>query len=233
MKFTLRTTLPMFWALLLAIPLLCVSGCSHAPVATTPLKVGIIPYDKAAVVEEDYGQFADYLGTHSGRPSGQVFVTPEYAGILTALRADQIDCAFLNPLSYVIAVQEYRSTPEHMLPLAMPYFQGSLTYRGIIFVRADSPIKTLAQLRGKSVAFNDQTSTSGYLYPSRLLLKAGIDPSKDIKAENISGIGPVLAVLNHSADAGAGLPMKIRRKWISRKSSNFGFWPIRSQSRTA
>jgi phosphonate transport system substrate-binding protein len=191
-------------ALVLFTPLLLLGGCSHQKATATPLKVGIIPYDKATVIKEDYGAFASYVGTKSGRPSGEVFVTPEYAGILTALRSDQIDCAYLNPLSYVLALQEFRDTPEHLIPLAMPYFHGSLTYRGVIFVRADSGTKTLQDLRGKSFAFNDRTSTSGYLYPSRLLLKAGIDPTKDLRPVNISGTGPVLAVLNGTADAGAG-----------------------------
>ena len=206
-KYLIALLLP----LVLVSSALLLGGCGHKPLSATPLKVGVIPYDKAAVVREDYGAFASYVGKNSGRPDGEVFVTPEYAGILTALRADQIDCAFLNPLSYVLAVQEFRDTPEHLLPLAMPYFHGSLTYRGIIFVRADSPIKTLQDLRGKSIAFNDRTSTSGYLYPARLLLRAGVDPAKDVRPVNISGTGPVLAVLNGTADAGAGYEGVIER----------------------
>ena len=194
--------------LLLILPILLaflMAGCGRKQDATSqPLRVGVIPYDKPDVVKDDYGQFAAYLGKKSGRPDGRVFVAPEYAGIITALRSDQIDCAYLNPLSYALAVDQFRGTPEHLLPLAMPVFHGSLTYRGIIFVRKDSGINTLQDLKGKSVAFNDRTSTSGFLYPARMLRKAGLDPDKDVKPANIGGISGVLAVLNHQADAGAG-----------------------------
>ena len=56
----------------------------------------------------------------------------------------------------MLAVENFRNTPEHLIPLAMPYFHHSLTYRGIIYVRADSGINTLKDLRGKSIAFNDR-----------------------------------------------------------------------------
>ena len=187
---------------------LALTGCgksgSEAQVAATqPLKVGIIPFESADAITTAFQPFATYVGKQSGRPSGTVFVTPSYAGVLQALQADQIDCAYLNPLSYVLATQQFENTPQKLVPLAMPYFNNSLTYKGIIFVRADSPIKTLADLKGKSFAFGDRTSTSSFLYPAGLLKKAGIDPSKDLKPVNISGTAGVLAVLNKQVDAGA------------------------------
>ncbi len=173
-----------------------------APV-TDPLKVGIIPFDKVDALQAGFQPYADYLGKKSGRSGGQVFVTPSYAGILQALQSDQIDCAYLNPLSYVLAVQQFRNSPEHLVPLAMPYFHHSLTYKGIVFVRADSGINRIQDLRGKTFAFADRTSTSGYLYPAGLMKEAGLDPEKDIKAVNISGNAGVLAVYNKQADGGA------------------------------
>jgi phosphonate transport system substrate-binding protein len=183
------------------------TGCTkhETPVsdAAAPLKVGIIPFDKVDALKASFQQYADYLGKKSGRPSGEVYVTGNYAGILTALRADQIDCAYLNPLSYVLAVQEYKDTPEHLIPLAMPYFHGSLTYKGIIYVRADSNIHTIKDLKGKSFAFGDQTSTSGYLYPAGMMKAAGIDPKTDLKSVNIPGNAGVMLVYSKQADAGA------------------------------
>ena len=199
------------FALLLA--LLCLAGCSSktdtgggasSPAASGPtLKVGIIPFDDADTLKSAFTPFAQYLGKKSGYGDGQVFVTPEYSGILQALRADQIDAAYLNPLSYVLAVQEYKDTPEHLIPLAMPYFHGSLTYKGVIFVRADSGINSLKDLKGKKVAFGDVTSTSGYLYPAGMMKAAGIDPEKDVQKVNITGPAGVLSVFNKNVDAGA------------------------------
>ena len=190
-------------------------GCSHAPApapgtgpqapasSAPPLKVGIIPFEDVDKIATAFKPFASYLGRKAGRGDGQVFVTPSYAGVLTALQSDQIDCAYLNPLSYTLAVQQFAGTPEKLTPIGMPYFHHSLTYKGIIFVRADSGIRSLKDLKGKSFAFADRTSTSGYLYPAGLMKEAGLDPDKDIKAVNISGNAGVMAVMNGQAAGGA------------------------------
>lgn len=196
--------------LLLLAAALALAGCGRheasapggaAPAA--PLKVGIIPFDKVAALQSSFSRFAGYLGTKSGRPGGEVYVTGNYSGILQALKNGQIDCAYLNPLSYVLAVQEYRDTPQHLVPLAMPYFHNSLTYKGVIYVRADSGITDLQGLRGKAFAFGDRTSTSGYLYPAGMMKQAGIDPARDIKAVNIPSNSGVLLVYNRQAAGGA------------------------------
>jgi phosphonate transport system substrate-binding protein len=57
----------------------------------------------------------------------------------------------------------------------MPY------YRGVIFSKTGSNIKTLNDLKGKSFAFTDKNSTSGYKYCLSKLLKNGINPRKHIK----------------------------------------------------
>jgi len=178
-------------------------SASGSPSDGTPLKVGIIPFEDVDKINTAFKPFASYTGTKAGRSGGQVFVTPAYAGVLQALQSDQIDVAYLNPLSYVLAVQQFAPTPEKLVPIAMPYFHKSLTYKGIIFVRADSGINSIKDLRGKSFAFADRTSTSGYLYPAGLMKEAGLNPDKDIKAVNISGNAGVMAVMNGQAAGGA------------------------------
>ncbi len=179
------------------------SGSGGAPGGGEALKVGIIPFEDVGVIQKAFAPFATYLGKKAGRPEGQVFVTPAYAGVLQALQSDQIDVAYLNPLSYVLAVQQFQGSPEHLIPLGMPYFHHSLTYKGIIFVRTDSGINSIKDLKGKSFAFADRTSTSGYLYPAGLMKEAGVDPEKDVKAVNISGTSSVNAVYGGQAAGGA------------------------------
>ncbi len=167
------------------------------------LKVGIIPFDDVDTIKAGFTPFAQYLAHKCGYAQGEVFITPEYSGVLQALRADQIDCAYLNPLSYVLAVQEFKNSPEKLTALAMPYFHGSLTYKGDIFARADSGINTIADFKGRKFAFGDVTSTSGYLYPAGMMKAAGLDTDKDVQKVNITGPASVLAVFNKNVDGGA------------------------------
>lgn len=187
------------------------NSINSSATSLSTIKIGVIPYDKVETVQQAYKPFAAYISKKTGCKDGQVFVTPDYSGILQALRSDQIDCAYLNPLSYVLAVDQFKDTPEHLIPIAMPYYKNSLTYRGDIFVRVDSGIKSMKDFKGRSFAFADRTSTSGYLYPAGLMLEAGVDPAKDVKAVNISGGGSTMAVFNKVADGGASYEGAIDR----------------------
>jgi phosphonate transport system substrate-binding protein len=78
-------------------------------------------------------------------------------------------------------------------------------YTAQIIVRADSGIKSLADLRGKAMCWVDPLSTSGYLMP-RILLKAnGVDPDQDFAQVMNAGSHSdvVRAVYNGDCDAGA------------------------------
>jgi phosphonate transport system substrate-binding protein len=46
--------------------------------------------------------------------------------------------------------------------------------------KASSGIKSLSDLNGKTIAYTDQLSTSGYLYPKKLLAKKGVKPGKTL-----------------------------------------------------
>jgi phosphonate transport system substrate-binding protein len=142
--------------------------------SSSTLKVGIIPFEQADVIQKGFTPLANYIAKKAGKQQGEVYVSPSYSGILQALASDQIDVAYLSPLAYVLAASEYQKLPENLVPLGMPYFRNSLTYKGVIFVRADSGINSIKDLKGKSFAFADRTSASGYLYPAGLMKEAGI-----------------------------------------------------------
>lgn len=61
-------------------------------------------------------------------------------------------------------------------PLLLTERDGVRDYRSLIFVRADSGIGSLQDLRGHSIAFQNATSTSAYLVPAAALLSAGLSP---------------------------------------------------------
>ena len=57
-------------------------------------------------------------------------------------------------------------------------YDGKPEYFAIMVTHPDSGIKTLADLKGKTFAFGDKGSTSGYLIPLHHFMTQGIDPEK-------------------------------------------------------
>ncbi|MDX1519348.1 MAG: PhnD/SsuA/transferrin family substrate-binding protein, partial [Gammaproteobacteria bacterium] len=66
------------------------------------------------------------------------------------------------------------------VPLLAEVYRGSPWYTGRVFVRRDSGIETLADLRGRDIAFADPISESGYLFPLDLFVEAGLIPASNL-----------------------------------------------------
>ena len=87
-----------------------------------------------------------------------------------------------------------------------------------VFITTDDKIKTLADLKGKTLSFGSPSSTSGHLMPRSFLLQAGIDPDKDLKRVAYSGAhdATVAAVASGKVDAGA-LNISVWEKLVADK----------------
>ena len=124
-------------------------------------------------------------------------VATSYAAAIEAMCAGKADIVWLAPLSYVIAKDK---CPDAQLMVTSVRF-GSQFYNGQIIVGADSGIESIEDLNGKSFAFTDPASTSGYLYPTALLEKNGVTLSESFFAGSHNSAA--LAVYNGRADAAA------------------------------
>ncbi len=159
----------------------------------------VVPYEAAEQLNDDYTPMARYLGKAIGAKEGRFVSVVDYAGVLAALETGSVDVAYLSPFPYALAMSRMKLKP---IPLAMPWVLGNLMYRGVIFTRADSGIKTLADLKNKTFAFGDVTSTTGFLLPKVMLMRAGVfDTLKWRNAGNANMVAK--AVENGAADAGA------------------------------
>jgi phosphonate transport system substrate-binding protein len=176
---------------------------AEAQAAPSVIRVVFTPSRDPTVLQEAAGQFADVFGKLSGLPV-KVVVASDYAGVVEALRSRFVEMAFVHSVGYV-----YASREGGCQILAKATRRGAATYTARIFVRQGSGIRTLPELRGKRIAFVDPTSTSGYIYPMVLLIKAGLvqnrDPKTFFREAVFAGAhdAALLALLNGAVDAAA------------------------------
>ena len=110
--------------------------------------------------------YADYLSRELGVPVNIVRGT-DYAAVIEAMRSGHVQFASVGPAAYALA---RKVMGEDIAPVAVTLDQdGNLGDYSVIAVRADSPYQTLEDIKGKSFAFADPNSTSGYAVPSYYL----------------------------------------------------------------
>lgn len=76
-------------------------------------------------------------------------------------------------------------------------------YGSSFFVPADSDIETLEDLEGRRVALKDVGSTSGHIFPSQMLVDAGLDIQRDLEII-MAGDARIAALVNGDVDAMGG-----------------------------
>lgn len=184
------------WSL---ISLLLVVSCGKSPPSGKILRVGFVPAEDVQQVIQNAQPIVEILQKQL-QMDVQPFVATDYTGVVEALRANKLDIAFLTPASYVLAKNE-----ANVRVALKSERKGSPYYYAAIITRADSGIKRLEDLRGKTFAFGDPLSTSANVFPRKMFHEHGIDPVRDFKQILYSGghDATVLAVLNGKVDAGA------------------------------
>jgi phosphonate transport system substrate-binding protein len=143
--------------------------------AQAPLHLVLTPSQKPTELLVAGEAFGAALGKLVGQPV-RVTVAADYAGVIEALRNRTADLAFLHPVGYVLANREARATI-----IAKDRWHGNTSYTSRIYVRRDSGITSLEGLRGKTIAFVDPASSSGYVYPMLMLIQAGLVRNRDPK----------------------------------------------------
>ena len=175
-------------------------------VAATPataanvLNVGLIPSEDANVVIADNKPFLDVLA-RAVQMEVKPFVATDYNGVTEALRSKRLDIAFMGPFSYVLAV----SVADVEAFAVAETSKQTTTYRAYVIARKDRGIRSLADLKGRTFAFVDPSSTSGHLLPKAALSKIGFDADKDFSRVIFAGghDAVAIAVQNGKVDAGA------------------------------
>lgn len=164
------------------------------------IRVGILGGENEADRLTNYACFKDMLEADLGVPV-ELYPAADYAGVMQGLIAGQLEVAGLGASGYAGV---YIQDPEAIEPLfVVRQVDGSTGYHAVMLVRADSPFQTLDDLKGRSLAFADPNSTSGYLVPSFELKDKGYDPKTFFGSTGFAGGHEqgVIAVLNNQYDA--------------------------------
>src|SRR6059036_3199142 len=143
--------------------------------ADTALHLVLTPSQKPTDLLAAGEEFGRALGRLVGA-SVRVTVESDYAAVVEALRNRTADLAFVHPVGYVLANREAKATI-----VARNLWHGKSSFTSRIYVRKESGLKTLEDLRGKTMAFIDPASSSGYTYPMVLLIQRGLVKNRDPK----------------------------------------------------
>ncbi len=132
----------------------------------------------------------------------------DYRGTIEALRFNKAQIGWLGPKAYVEATN---NNYANVKPVAqVQHANGSLGYRSCLIVHSDSDLFSPEDIAGKTFAFNDPNSTSGYLVPMTFfLMEMGIEPKAYFSKLTFSGSheASILAVANKKVDvASTNLP---------------------------
>jgi phosphonate transport system substrate-binding protein len=184
---------------LLSIPLLTFTACTSKKAelgsAQNPVKVHFVPSVDAKLIEDNTAAFKAYLEKNTPYKY-EIAIPQSFVAVVEAFGTKRADVAAINTFGYVKAHDLYGA--EARLTVIR---HGSSTYQSQFITKTNSPIKTLADLAGKKVAFVDPASASGYLLPLKTLRDRKIEPKETVFAMKHDAV--ISMIYQGQVDAGA------------------------------
>lgn len=199
----LRTVQSLFAASLLF-------AAAHAP-AQQVLRVSAIPDEKPTELQRKFKPLGDYL---EKKLAMKVEFTPvtDYAASVEGLVAGKLDMVWFGGFTFVQAKERSKG---QVVPLVQRAEDEK--FRSV-FITTHKDINQLADLKGRTLSFGSESSTSGHLMPRSFLLAAKVNPDTDLKRIAFSGAhdATIAAVAGGKVDAGA-LNISVWEKQVEEK----------------
>ncbi|MFA5595363.1 MAG: phosphate/phosphite/phosphonate ABC transporter substrate-binding protein [Trueperaceae bacterium] len=160
------------------------------------LVLGMVPSREADAIVDSLDPIAAMLSERLLIPV-ETFVSTNFVGLVEAIGTGRVDIGLFGPAALVQAIDAYGA-----VPILASVRQGSTTYRAQFNVRCDSGIESFEDLRGRTIAFVDPGSASGYQFPYVTLKTThGIDPDTEMTSVFAgSHDASALAVYNGDVD---------------------------------
>ncbi len=146
----------------------------------------------------------------AGVGSGRALVTESVGAMAEAIRSGAVDVYIDSPFPAAFVARRTGA-----IPVLVRRKQGVTEYHSVIYVRRDSGLAGVADLRGRMVAFGEPFSTASYFLPKASLSAAGErlerfeDPAARVPADRIGYVlsgdaeSSMVWVLKGKVDAGA------------------------------
>ncbi len=210
-KLTTRRTIKTMLAASIAAGLMLTGASALAQVTPGVLRVSAIPDEAPTELQRKFKPLGDYLAKATGL---KVEFTPvtDYAASVEGLVNNKLDMVWFGGFTFVQA--KVRSKGQ-VVPLVQRVEDEK--FRSV-FITTAKDINTLADLKGKTLSFGSESSTSGHLMPRSYLLAAKINPDTDLKRIAFSGAhdATAAAVAGGKVDAGA-LNISVWEKLVAEK----------------
>ena len=188
----------MKFLVLISMTLLALTGCfKKAQLGSegNPVKLYFTPSVDADTITTNSKDFVQFLEKETGM-FFETGVPSSYVAVVEAFGSKRADIGVINSFSYLMANQKYGASAKlKVIRYGKDYYQGQ------IITRADSGIDDLKGINGKKFAYTDPASTSGYMFPKKVLLDENVKVGEHVFAGKHDSV--VTMVYQGQVDAGA------------------------------
>ncbi|HYD43835.1 MAG TPA: phosphate/phosphite/phosphonate ABC transporter substrate-binding protein [Phenylobacterium sp.] len=192
----------------LAALVLALAGCGQGQKGETGDGLGQMKQVRMAVrgSEDDpamakrWDGYRKRLMAATGLPV-KLYESSDYNGTIQAISSGQVDIANMAGGSYANVDAQVGDKVAPILAIREP--EGAMGYYSAILVKADSPYRSIQDLKGKSIGYVDFNSTSGYLFPRAKMREQGIEADSFFGKSTFAGghTQAVMALENGQFDA--------------------------------
>ena len=144
------------------------------------LLIAGIPDQDVSLLEARFNNLAEYLAEETGLNVRYV-PQADYAAVVTSFKQGDIHLVWYGALT---GVQARLNVPEAD---AIAHRPRDGEFHSVFVAAPGSGISSLDDLRGKTVTFGSESSTSGHLMPRYYLSQAGVDTDTELGALSFSG----------------------------------------------
>jgi len=175
--------------------LLAAAGLAVA--ADTSLTLGVFPRNSSAETGRQFAPMAAYLSQHLGREVA-LATSKNFESFWKAVSEQRYDIVHYNQYQSIRSAQHYRV-------IAHSQELGRDAVAGALYVRRDSGITEISQLRGRTIIFGGgRDAMLSYIAPRYLLFQAGLKEG-DFRTElAVSPPNALIALYHRQAEAAGG-----------------------------